>query len=1391
MLGSMIPATVVSAAPEAGENQEARTMTSDWRGGTPKSVKRGETLVNDIRVNFNKGYTNQKVTRTVTIKAEGGVFTEAPAGDFDKVELSDDKKEVKITATRPGGTAMVISASIIASGLKGEMVSAEVSSDGKTLKTDEVPITTVQGANMVFNHSNLNDLYASHLPDADGEYTRTMPFSLAVPYGTEEFKDKIEFDIQLEGSSPTWKSRDVLTKEGFTETGLIGVNNPATSEAVPTPKNTKIEFKGDGLYHVTMTGFPTDVVKQAAAGARGTDLGMDTDRVFMFTGMFKVRVPVNDVLVKAGADNDKQILSFNATVKNMNVETVSGVKVKEDSLQDNTESFTAIETGTYTAGWNRNSWYLTRNFDEGGHSAKVGDLGSPEENNNAVAFQGDRWSGIPEITPGDTMYGYINHSPVNRDSAVFFVDPRTEFTGRAITQIAGSHGKGIEFSFLTQKIDDPYGQDIDNLSWQKDMPKNPADVTAIKVKWPKQSAKTVNNEFPDVINRSIFQVKAKEGLKTGDDVWAVGFAHRIDHHAGWGNAKERSTDKNVQAPITDNLEELGYKNPRYGWTTLQRDVARIVGSRVSSEMEFADKRVEQGDETDLKVTSGWHSRPGSKNQITTTTTLQPGVEFVSADVKPDSVKKNTNGTTTITWSKKAVETNKPLEYNVKVKAVGTSQETTGYFATTEVYNHDGTLSDSETAKRADSRADISIIFDGVTDLQKRVTQSKQIAGDGSQNTWKLTVSNKDWKPQEVTDVIDVLPYNGDALGSKFSGGYTIDGVKVSGIEGAKIYYTTADPKSLSDDPDHKSNGGLSKPSSIWTTEKPADASKITGVRIVTGKLGVGKSYTADISWTPDDKNRPDDIFVNGAGARATNTKLLKLRSAKSEIESDGSTLKVFKKVKDENPVVRPGSEIRYTVEVKNDSDKTAYAVSARDLAGQWIEPSSIELLKPSHGSAEKMGDEQVWKIGTLKPGESATVEVKAKLSDDYDGTQIVNYATTENPSNPPKGDPAGKCQENDSVDADDDQCDVSTLDYDGALQISKDLTDAAIGIKPGKTFTYTIQVRNSAEKKAGVATTVPDVVVRDIPRTGIEKARFIETSAGEIAEDGMSVNLGDLEAGKTETLTVEAVMGEDAPQKGLANDALVESPLNPPPAEGECEANSGGIETDEDQCDSSELVDGSNIKIDKKLVSKNPELKVGDKLDYEITVLNDAKEDEPGKTGIASDVTVDDIGGDGLENPTITETSKGDIAEDKSSVLIDELAPGERVQLKVSATVTKEAEEKGAHNRATVSSPAHPVDESGECKPNDTVEADDDQCDIESVPAPEKPEEPAPEDPADPKEPEEKLPEKPLPDKPAVQSGGETAEDNHLPLGLAAGGLMAAIGAALGLRHLRRTKRED
>lgn len=136
-----------------------------------------------------------------------------------------------------------------------------------------------------------------------------------------------------------------------------------------------------------------------------------------------------------------------------------------------------------------------------------------------------------------------------------------------------------------------------------------------------------------------------------------------------------------------------------------------------------------------------------------------------------------------------------------------------------------------------------------------------------------------------------------------------------------------------------------------------------------------------------------------------------------EVETgEDSILKVFKS----NPFkadqrVSADETIEFDVVVKNSGSDPASNVRVDEIPGKGLKNATFDSATASMGSVDKDG---VWQVGTLAPGEQATISVKATANQDAE-EGIVNQVRTSSPFHPD----TPTCVPNDDVDTDDDQCD--------------------------------------------------------------------------------------------------------------------------------------------------------------------------------------------------------------------------------------------------------------------------------------------------------------------------------------------------------------------------------
>ena len=284
-----------------------------------------------------------------------------------------------------------------------------------------------------------------------------------------------------------------------------------------------------------------------------------------------------------------------------------------------------------------------------------------------------------------------------------------------------------------------------------------------------------------------------------------------------------------------------------------------------------------------------------------------------------------------------------------------------------------------------SSATVRIARSGLTRVVKASDLSyiPNVNGDGSgEASWTVTVSSEDPVTNAFTDTIDVLPYNGDGRGSDFAGTYKLSGPVIAPV-GATVYYSTANPSSISTDAASSSNGSAGDVSGNtvgWSTTFDENA---TAVRVIGGLLAPSQALSFTIPYVTDAMDS-GDVLVNLAEARAERTKLLMRTSAevsvatyysvsiKKYVLADPSDPESWVDANDvaEYPTYGLGEDVRYRVVVTN----TGAGVVSNVVVG--------DDLQPDLGS--------FW-IDELTPGVSQSHEYTVSYTEE-DPATIVNTA---------------------------------------------------------------------------------------------------------------------------------------------------------------------------------------------------------------------------------------------------------------------------------------------------------------------------------------------------------------------------------------------------------------
>lgn len=1270
LLGTLGSIAIPAQAAQINELEMA------WGSTAPKTFKNGGTGSVDVWINSNdsNGASGKQDNTTVTLDATNGVFRSLP--ELCLVDTvtpisaisADGKKITCNVGTVKYGTAKHIEIPMRAEGNNGDKVSVAASFKGApNASVDPRPINAVAGIEVIAN-GNINQSQNPLL----GQVKTAHGMALAIPVGGEFLKGAVEVTFRVTDQFGMSATDNLDAVSATHSTGLTAIGGG--SSTIPSMKQGTANLKkvGPGLFKLVINDYATTFQGLPTRAADGSVLPEDLAYIAAFNLNF----------VTKGAFDNHRKYAYDIVVEDVKAASSSGTALTSDTnLENNTSNAVLVSNGRWAGSWSR-------------------DEGYSEKWDNAVGGQGTAWDANAQMLPGEigeTQSGAAQWNNVDRNDIpadargglCVIVDNRfVEYQGeQLISRGEVVPDKNVEYEYLVSAPGNLVSDAAcDAGTWTKTKPADLSKIAGVRASYNAKAIIPVDPARPAATSESLRAGwKVKQNVPHGQAMWSIQSAD----FAGKGEWVYARSGENPNHPVAQ-PDPHGFTGTFDG-----ADVVYAINVRATSATEAQPKESVLGEPVDVTAKGALNAGNGTQvadGKIRVETVLPKTVQYVegSAAVKPKSVVVNADGTTTITWEN-ASAFNKENVYKFQVKMVS-GAKTPRLTSTTTNISASATGTDKDTAT---SFTNIRVTSDGETFIDKK-TFSKEFAVD-SANKWTITLLNKDGRDQAVTDIVDVLPHNGDGRGTKMSGKAVIGDV-TSTHEGV-VYYSSADPKSINANPDHASNGSFGKPSAIWTTTKPAT---VTAVRVVGKDLGFGDKQTVVIPYTTVGGQEGDKL-ANIAQGRATNTVLKMIKADATTVLP--SSLQIDKKFVEPtgatNTNLVPGSSITYDLTVKNSGPGAASRVKVTDHGGKNILAGSVRPVGLAQGDSfdEKTS---VWTLGgTLASGKTRTLRVVATISPDAKGTVIENSASVENPTNPPKE----TCIPNVSVESDTDQCDVEVIKIDNVLKIDKALLTESKDVLPGGTVEYKVTAKNVGPDAAH------NVIVKDIPGDGLvpESIELIDPSKGEIV-DGLW-KIAELAADEEVTVTVKAIVAEGADiAEGIRNKATVENPWTPPVET--CE-NNEGVDADTDRCDEVVIKRETQLQVAKKLDTKHEDLKPGAFAEYTITAQNVGPDAD-------HDVTIEDLPIEGLEGIELSDPSGGEIVELEDGTKVwhfDTMEPktedGENVftikaRGKVLATAADEA---GIVNMAVIDSPWNPKsDENCEAN-NDDVNADTDQCD--------------------------------------------------------------------------------
>lgn len=345
----------------------------------------------------------------------------------------------------------------------------------------------------------------------------------------------------------------------------------------------------------------------------------------------------------------------------------------------------------------------------------------------------------------------------------------------------------------------------------------------------------------------------------GTDIWT--WSHALEEgRNNWSweapnsiRTYDRSLDPSLVKPYGTLTEGLQYPFAGPG-----RDVLRVVGSSplVDKEVEF--KEYGPGQEVTYTVTYGLESNMANPNpdQVILTDTLPEGMTYIPGSAPTEPTVTDSPEGQVLTWTFEGVVPNAEQD-TFTFRAQLPRDATPGSIQVNDV------TAESQSIIR-DDQAQFLVPNSGFTTLLK---DAEVRVVDGDTASWTILLESRDPNISPTTDLIDILPWNGDDRGTSFHGDLRL--TEVTAPEGATVYYTTADPATINEDPGHESNGGFSTPSALWSTDFTPEA---TAFRVITGSIAYGESLETVVTVELIDA-RDDDRYVNTAVARADSTEM--------------------------------------------------------------------------------------------------------------------------------------------------------------------------------------------------------------------------------------------------------------------------------------------------------------------------------------------------------------------------------------------------------------------------------------------------------------------------------------------------------------------------------------
>lgn len=936
-----------------------------WAGSTPAIVSKGDAVVSEWRFNINDDApapeNNTIPDVTVEFTVHNGIFTEVPAvclteGVTPASAISTDGTMLTCNlGDRDQGTAELLLTGIQVTGNTGDKVTVTGTIGDKTATTPELDIENTFAMDMKWDQGN-------PVSTQNGTYQMlSFPWSLRHSPGGEPGPTSVTFRVTVTGGSVV--VRPAANGGGCTEITSNQPGHPysgtsgSSTDRAPFPTCTMTRVGSTNQFDIVISDIDYSKTVLPVKDSTGIDLPTDWDVVA--AGMIHFRMTYSS----PGTLN----ISANTPIYT----SVSDVSVTDDP--SNNTNAVGYARGYWTGGW-----VLDR------LNPPMG--GSPWTNTfRQIAGQPVlAKSGVipPQSTGTTTELCHILDSKY----VTFEWAQVGTISGGVVTPYAGTQptlwyytGTGTNNNLNPDHANyNPNGwqcnSSFSSSDWSTTPPADLSTVKALRVSIP------YGLEVTTAAAELWVQSTIKPGVAVPQDIWTW-TSYRIGTYWYHENRETAASQRPPGGTATPGL--------RYPFTGPGRDVLRVVGARPVIDKVVGQPETIPGATVDYTLKYRAEAVANTVlpeytlvDVLPLNTTYVPG----SATIAPTSITTLSDGRTELKWVFDDVSTNS--DYYMHYKLVVSDEAEPG-----QIFTNTATASIGD--QNASDSAGVRIREDGFTLITKTALQDTvpQVAGV-AHGGWVVRLTSKDSVRQDFTDTIDVLPYVGDDRGTDFTGSYQLEGpIDVTNMPGATVYYTTADPSTISDDPKDPSNGA---PNNVagntvgWSETFTPDA---TAVRVIGGQLppSATQSFTINIVTTGASY---EDVYVNRAQTVTNRTNLVMRTSDRFDIAATKS-LTIKKYVQDaegewhdaqnidDYPGFAQGASLNYRLVVTNTGDIPLQNVTITD---DKVKLADLDPLPAGLGAGAV--------IAELLPGaeNAVAIEYSVPLAGVAVGQTLINIA---------------------------------------------------------------------------------------------------------------------------------------------------------------------------------------------------------------------------------------------------------------------------------------------------------------------------------------------------------------------------------------------------------------